>query len=97
MCAVVFIVLTLISARLWQASVRWSSRGDPATAGPGRLVRGATIGSGVLTAGLALLMLVVIVANLQSALAPVLSLADDLARSACQTGLGVLPVPGCGA
>ena len=69
-CAVVFIVLALLCVWLWRASVRWSNRGDLATAGPGRLVRGATISAGMLTAGLALLMLVVVVANLQGALAP---------------------------
>jgi hypothetical protein len=69
-CAVVFIVLALLCVRLWRASVRWSNRSDLATSGPGRLVRGATISSGVLTAGLALLVLVVVVANLQGALAP---------------------------
>lgn len=69
-CAVAFIVLALLCAWLWRASVRWSNRSDLATSGPGRLVRGATISSGALIAGLALLMLVVVVANLQGALAP---------------------------
>jgi hypothetical protein len=69
-CAVVFIVLALLCVRLWRASVRWSNRGDLANSGPGKLVLGATISSGMLTAGLALLVLVVVVANLQGALAP---------------------------
>lgn len=69
-CAVIFIVLALLCARLWHTLVRWSNRDGLAITGPGRLVRGATISSGVVTAGLAVMMLVIVVANLQGALAP---------------------------
>jgi hypothetical protein len=69
-CAVIVVALALLCARIWRASVRWSYGGDLVTAGPSKLLRGATMASGVVTVWFAVLMLVVVVANLQSAFAP---------------------------
>lgn len=70
-CAVLVVALAALSLWLWRSLVRWSRRGARAAARPGALTRTAALSSGVVTAGLSLLMLVVVVANLASALAPV--------------------------